>query len=95
MATPGFIVEGLGNTESLQSASHGAGRKITRSRAKSKITNSEMKKQLKGKGISLIGGATEEAPVVYKNIQDVIDFQSGLVKVHGSFMPKIVRMDKK
>ena len=94
MIDPGYIVSGTGNGDSLHSASHGAGRKMSRSKAKSSITGSEVKKMLKNTGITLIGGGVDEAPMAYKNLEDVMGSQTDLVNVEGKFYPKIVRMDK-
>ncbi len=93
MTAPGFIVRGTGNTSSLQSASHGAGRRMSRSKAKSAISKSFMKKYLREQGVHLIGGGLDEAPQAYKDIYEVMAQQQDLVEVIGSFMPKIVRMD--
>ena len=49
---------------------------------------------LSNAGVSLIGGSVEEAPLAYKNIEKVMDFQKELVDIHGQFIPKIVRMNK-
>lgn len=94
MTAPGFIVEGLGNELSLQSASHGAGRLLSRSQCKSQITKSELLATLKSNDVELIGGAVDEAPKAYKDIRKVMQLQSELVQVVGTFFPKIVRMDK-
>lgn len=94
MTAPGYIVRGLGNEESLQSASHGAGRKHSRRKCKEKFTKSDIKHQLKMNGVSLIGGGVDEAPMAYKNIKKVMGNQQELVEVVGTFTPKIVRMDK-
>ncbi len=95
MIDPAFIVSGLGNEQSLQSAAHGAGRKMTRSKANESITMSSLKKLVSSKGVTLIGGGPDESPLVYKNIDEVMASQTELVKVEGSFLPKIVRMDQK
>ncbi len=94
MTAPGFIVRGLGNAGSLQSASHGAGRVHSRRACKNKFTGSDVKKQLKLHDVSLIGGGVDEAPMAYKDIQKVMNSQQELVEVIGTFTPKIVRMDK-
>ncbi|AJH13955.1 RtcB family protein [Myroides profundi] len=94
MTTNGYIVEGLGNAESLNSASHGAGRLHSRTTCKQKFTKSEIKKELSSTGVQLIGGSVDEAPMAYKDINAVMQAQSELVKVLGSFTPKFVRMDK-
>lgn len=94
MATPGYIVRGKGNDRSLKSAAHGAGRKMSRKAARESISGSEMKKILSRNSVTLIGGGTDEAPVAYKDIEQVMRYQSDLVHVVGTFFPKIVRMDK-
>lgn len=92
MTSSGYIVRGKGNIESLESASHGAGRAHSRSACKSTFTVSDMKKQLKRKDIKLIGGGIDECPQAYKDIDRVMDLQKDLVDVVGKFHPRIVRM---
>ena len=94
MTDSGYIVSGKGESDALNSASHGAGRKMSRKKARESITGSEMKKKLKQLGITLIGGGVDEAPMAYKRLEDVMASQPDLVKVEGKFTPKIVRMDK-
>ena len=94
MTSPGFIVKGLGNPMSLESASHGAGRRFSRSMCKSKFTKSDMNHLLKMNKVELIGGSIDEAPMAYKDIRKVMANQSELVEVMGKFTPRIVRMDK-
>ncbi len=94
MTSQGFIVRGLGNEESLQSASHGAGRKHSRRKCKEKFTKSDIKHQLNMNDVTLIGGSVDEAPMAYKNIKKVMANQQELVEIVGTFTPKIVRMDK-
>jgi tRNA-splicing ligase RtcB (3'-phosphate/5'-hydroxy nucleic acid ligase) len=94
MTAPGFIVMGKGNEASLNSASHGAGRLFSRAKCKAKFTQSDIKKVLKDNDVHLIGGGIDEAPMAYKNIHTVMELQSELVDVLGTFTPKIVRMDK-
>jgi tRNA-splicing ligase RtcB (3'-phosphate/5'-hydroxy nucleic acid ligase) len=94
MTAPGFIVMGKGNEASLNSASHGAGRLFSRAKCKAKFTQSDIKKVLKDNNVHLIGGGIDEAPMAYKNIHTVMELQSELVDVLGTFTPKIVRMDK-
>ena len=94
MTAPGFIVRGRGNENSLQSASHGAGRKHSRKECHERFTKGSISKQLKVKGVELIGGGVDEAPGAYKNILDVMEQQRDLVEVVGKFTPKIVRMDR-
>ncbi len=93
MTNPGYIVSGKGHALSLNSASHGAGRLLSRAQCKSMLTQSDMKKQLLAKGVTLIGGGIDESPAAYKNIDKVIAAQSDLIDVLGSFTPKFVKMD--
>jgi tRNA-splicing ligase RtcB len=92
MTAPGYIVKGRGEAGSLHSASHGAGRLMSRSRAIQCITRHELQQQLKEQGVTLLGGGPDEAPMAYKNINEVMAAQTGLVDVIGRFQPKIVRM---
>lgn len=92
MATPGFIVRGKGEVASINSASHGAGRTMSRTKAKQSILPGQVNKFLKAAGVELIGSGLDEAPMAYKDIHQVMDHQKKLVEVLGSFMPKIVRM---
>lgn len=94
MIHPGYLVKGTGNLQSLNSASHGAGRAMSRTKSKSIHTVSGMKKMLSDYGVTLIGGSTEEAPLAYKNIEQVIQNQKDLIEIEGKFFPKIVRMNK-
>lgn len=93
MVHPGYIVRGKGSPQSLNSASHGAGRLFSRTKARNSFTEHELKKLLKSHGVELIGGGLDEAPMAYKDIKKVMDFQKDLVEVIGTFSPKIVRMD--
>ena len=94
MTAPGYIVRGLGNQESLNSASHGAGRRYSRRASKEKFTKNDMKHMLSINKVSLIGGGVDEAPMDYKYIRRVMANQQELVEVLGTFSPKIVRMDR-
>ena len=94
MSSPGYLVSGKGIIESLNSASHGAGRCMSRGMAKNSITVSSFKKMIEKAGITLIGGSPEESPLVYKNIDEVMKAQEQLVEIEGKFFPKIVRMNK-
>lgn len=92
MATAGFIVRGKGHPASLNSASHGAGRLMSRTKAKETISAAVMGEFLKNARVELIGSGLDEAPMAYKNIHQVMENQKQLVEVVGSFMPRIVRM---
>ena len=94
MATPAYLVAGKGVGDALNSASHGAGRAMSRQKAKDSMTVSAMKKMLGSADVTLIGGTVEENPLAYKDIETVIAAQSCLVDVQGKFFPRIVRMNK-
>lgn len=92
MTDPGYIVRGRGEARSLQSAAHGAGRRMSRAKAAAAISDEELNRQLEEQAVTLIGGGPDQAPRAYKNINEVMAAQSSLVDVIGSFRPKIVRM---
>ncbi|MEO7988111.1 MAG: RtcB family protein [Chryseolinea sp.] len=92
MTAPGFIVKGKGNEASVNSASHGAGRLMSRSAAKNVITKKMVKQELQKHNVELMGGGLDEAPMAYKDILKVMNHQNDLVEVLGKFTPKIVRM---
>ena len=94
MTAPGYLVSGKGCAGALYSAAHGAGRRLSRGRARESFTASAMKKILSAAGVTLVGGSPEECPLAYKDIDAVMQGQTALVDVHGRFMPKIVRMHK-
>lgn len=92
MASPAFIVAGKGNEESLNSAAHGAGRLMSRKKAKKTFNFGQMKKYLEEQGIELLGSGVDESPFAYKDIHQIMEYQKDLVEVLGNFYPKIVRM---
>ena len=92
MTAPGFLVRGKGEANAINSASHGAGRQMSRTQAIKTITKNEMHTMLKDHGVTLIGAGLDEAPMAYKNIETVMAAQTDLVDVIAKFTPKIVRM---
>lgn len=93
MATPGFVVSGKkGNAESLNSASHGAGRAMSRKAANEKFNWKDVNRFLKQQGVTLISAGLDDVPMAYKNIREVMAAQRDLVTVLGEFMPKLVKM---
>jgi tRNA-splicing ligase RtcB (3'-phosphate/5'-hydroxy nucleic acid ligase) len=92
MASPGFVVSGKGNPESLNSASHGAGRVMSRTQASKTFDWKKVNAFLREKGVTLISAGLDEVPMVYKNIREVMAAQSDLVKIQGQFDPKLVKM---
>jgi tRNA-splicing ligase RtcB (3'-phosphate/5'-hydroxy nucleic acid ligase) len=93
MTADGFIVKGKGETASVNSASHGAGRKMSRTKAMASVTDKQLKDELKKYGVKLLGGGLDESPFAYKDIEVVMKSQQHLVDVVGKFTPKIVKMD--
>jgi tRNA-splicing ligase RtcB (3'-phosphate/5'-hydroxy nucleic acid ligase) len=88
MGTCTYIVKGLGNPESFDSCSHGAGRRMSRTAAKKEISQEDM--LLATKGILISGGRLDEAPQVYKDIDEVMENQKDLVKSVITLKPKVV-----
>lgn len=93
MVDPGYVVTGRGAMEFLNSSSHGAGRTMSRTRARQTINEREWRDLLHGRNIKLIGGDLDEAPGAYKRIDEVVDLQTALVMPVAKFTPSIVRMD--
>lgn len=92
MADPAYIVRGRGQAESLNSASHGAGRRMSRTAAKSQYNFRQVQKELEQKGIRVLSAGSDEVPGVYKNIDAVMREQQDLVAIVARFDPKIVKM---
>ncbi|HEX3053693.1 MAG TPA: RtcB family protein, partial [Aggregatilineaceae bacterium] len=93
MSAPGFVVRGLGNVESLASAAHGAGRRMSRKAALEKFDWEVVKRKLKEEGVELLSAGLDEAPGAYKDIRQVMADQSDLVVALAEFQPKLVKMD--
>ena len=92
MATPGFVVRGKGGADSLNSASHGAGRVMSRTRASQTFNWKDVNAFLRERGVTLISAGLDEVPMVYKDIHTVMAAQNDLVEVIGQFDPKLVKM---
>jgi tRNA-splicing ligase RtcB len=92
MAAPGFVVRGKGHPASLNSASHGAGRAMSRSAAVKKFNWKDVNRLLRERGVTLISAGLDEVPMAYKNIREVMAAQQDLVKIVGQFDPKLVKM---
>jgi tRNA-splicing ligase RtcB len=92
MASPGFLVRGKGNPQSLASASHGAGRVMSRTRAQETFNWKDVNQILRERGVTLISAGLDEVPMVYKDIHQVMAAQSDLVEVLGQFDPRLVKM---
>jgi len=92
MVSPGFIVRGRGVVDSISSASHGAGRAMSRKVARNSFTQSSVTKLLKDNKVTLVGGGLDEAPYAYKDITKVMEAQNNLIDILGTFTPQVVRM---
>ena len=93
MADSGYLVRGKGSLAALESASHGAGRRLGRRQAEQTLSKGDWRKTLLERGITLIGGGIDEAPLAYKPIDEVMAAQTDLVDIVGKFTPRTVRMD--
>jgi len=87
-----FIVRGKGNALSLNSASHGAGRTMSRKQARTTIPKLDRDRWLEARGIELMDAGMDEAPQAYKDIRQVLAEQSDLVEVLATFRPRVVLM---
>ena len=92
MADPAFVVRGLGNEASLRSASHGAGRKMSRTQAKSQYAWSNVRRELAERGVTVLAAGADEVPYAYKAIGEVMAQQQDLVETLARFDPRIVMM---
>jgi len=81
MGAKSFIIRGLGNPQSFNSCSHGAGRKMSRTKAKSKYTIEDLKKQTSGVECRKDKGVVDEIPGAYKDIEEVMRAQDDLVEI--------------
>ena len=92
MTAPGFLVRGKGEETAINSASHGAGRQMSRTQAIKTLKQEDITSYLNDFGITLIGAGKDEAPMAYKDIHEVMNAQNDLVDVIATFTPKMVRM---
>jgi tRNA-splicing ligase RtcB len=92
MATPGYVVRGRGEPSSLNSASHGAGRRMSRAKAKQTYTWERAKRFLAERGVVLISAGLDEVPMAYKDIDEVMAAQADLVEIIAKFLPRLVKM---
>jgi tRNA-splicing ligase RtcB len=99
MGDKGYIVVGLGQEESLNSSSHGAGRPRSRTASKQMITRHQRDAYLRKRGVELLNpdAGTDEAPQAYKDPAEVMAQQLDLTRPIATFMPLMVMMcsDKK
>lgn len=84
-----FIVKGKGNLNSMSSSSHGAGRVLSRSKAKATLSTEDFHKDMKGIVTNHTDDTIDEAPKAYKNIFEVMELQKDLVEVIDHIKPLI------
>jgi tRNA-splicing ligase RtcB len=92
MGDVGYVVRGKGNPASLNSASHGAGRQMSRNEAFKSITKKMRDAYLRERGVKLLGGGLDESPQAYKRIDEVMAAQRDLVEIVARFQPRLVMM---
>ncbi len=92
MAAPGYLVRGLGNPESLNSASHGAGRVMSRNKARESFRWHDAKALLEERRVIVMSAGVDELPMVYKDIGEVMAAQTDLVEALARFQPRLVKM---
>jgi len=84
-----FIVEGLGCVESLWSSSHGAGRLLGRRKAKQVLSLEHFRESMQGIKAKVTSGTLDESPLAYKDINEVMEGQSAMVRVLHHIRPII------
>jgi len=92
MGTPGYVVRGKGVAASLNSASHGAGRRMSRNRAKQLFSWDAAQEFLRQRNVTLLSAGLDEVPMAYKDIDAVMAAQSDLVEPLARFEPRLVKM---
>ncbi len=92
MGDAGYVVRGRGAGASLNSASHGAGRQMSRAAARKSLTSTQRTRYLAAQGIELIAAGIDESPQAYKPIKTVMDAQRDLVDPVAEFLPRLVLM---
>lgn len=81
MGTRSYIVRGLGNPDSFESASHGAGRRMSRAQARRTFSERDLADQTRGVECRKDGGVLDEIPGAYKDIDRVMENQKDLVEI--------------
>ncbi len=91
MASPSYIVVGMGNPLSFESSSHGAGRIMGRRQALRTISTQEVLKDLERHNVKIakknLRDIAEEARMVYKNIDEILSYQKDLVYIKHKLLP--------
>jgi tRNA-splicing ligase RtcB len=83
MGTGSYVVRGLGNERSYCSASHGAGRRMSRTKARRTFTVDDLASQTVGVECRKDAGVVDEIPAAYKDLESVIAAQTDLVSVEA------------
>ncbi len=81
MGTRSYIVEGLGNTDSYNSAPHGAGRRFSRTEARKRFTMEDFNRELAGIEVNHSEEFIDEIPSAYKDIDQVMEYAKPLVQI--------------
>jgi tRNA-splicing ligase RtcB (3'-phosphate/5'-hydroxy nucleic acid ligase) len=92
MGTPGYVVRGKGVAASLNSASHGAGRRMSRKKAKEMFSWDAAQAFLRERNVTVLSAGLDEVPMAYKDIDAVMAAQSDLVEPLARFEPRLVKM---
>ncbi len=92
MASATYLVRGKGNPDSMNSAAHGAGRLMSRKKAKQMFRWKDVESHLASHGVELMSAGLDEVPMVYKDIEKVMAEQSDLVTPLARFFPRLVKM---
>jgi len=92
MGTPGYVVRGKGAASALNSAAHGAGRRMSRTKAKQTFTWQVAQRFLRERGVTLLSAGLDEVPMAYKDIDEVMAAQRDLVEPLARFEPRLVKM---
>ncbi|MCI0560086.1 MAG: RtcB family protein, partial [Nitrososphaera sp.] len=90
MGASSYVTQGLGNPQSFNSSSHGAGRKMSRSVARKQFTVSDLVQQTDGIECRKDDGILDEIPGSYKDINEVMKNQSDLVTIKHTLRQMIV-----
>lgn len=92
MGTPGYLVRCKGVAASLNSAAHGAGRRMSRKKAKQSFSWDDVQAFLRERNVTLLSAGLDEVPMAYKDIDSVMAAQSDLVEPLARFEPRLVKM---
>jgi tRNA-splicing ligase RtcB len=92
MGTPGYVVRGRGAAAGLLSASHGAGRRMSRTKAKQTFSWEAAQRFLRERKVTLLSAGLDEVPMAYKDIEEVMAAQRELVEPLARFEPRLVKM---